>query len=49
LSALASTIYFIGVITENKSRDRGNVKGADLPEAEKALMGDLSPDYRYML
>jgi len=49
LSALASTIYFVGVITENMRRDRGNVKGADLPEGEKALMGDLSPYYRYML
>lgn len=49
LSALANTIYFAGLVVENRKRDRGDVKGVDLPEGEKALMGDLSPDYRYML
>lgn len=49
LSALACTVYLSGLILENKRRDRGEVKGVDLPYEEKAMMGDLSPDYRYML
>jgi len=49
MSAVASTIYFVGLVTENKRRDRETVKRTDLLESEKPSMGDLSPDYRYML
>jgi hypothetical protein len=49
LSAIAGTVYFIGLIVENRRRDKGLVEGYDLPENEKVLMGDLNPDYRYML
>jgi hypothetical protein len=49
LSVLASFIYFFAIIAENRRRDRGEVEGADLPEHEKLLMGDLNPNYRYML
>jgi MFS family permease len=49
LSAVANTVYFSALIAENKKRDRGHVKGLDLPDDEKLLMGDLNPDYRYML
>lgn len=45
LSAFASTVYFVGLIIENKKRDRGVSVG----KGETVMMGDLAPDYRYML
>ena len=49
MSVFASFVYFFGIILENKKRDRGDVRGVDLSEDEKMLLGDLNPDYRYML
>ena len=49
LSALSCGVYFAGVIWENRRRDRGLVRGADLPPEEKEKLGDLNPDYRYLL
>jgi hypothetical protein len=46
---VAGTIYFIGLVVENRRRDKGLVEGYDLSEDEKVLTGDLNPDYRYML
>ena len=48
LSFLANIIYFTGLVLENRRRDNSN-EGATIPESEKRLMGDLNPDYRYML
>jgi len=49
ISALANAVYFIACIMENQQRVKGlsnhNGKTAD----EKTLLGDLHPDYRYML
>jgi hypothetical protein len=49
LSGLTSTIYFVGLVVENRKREHGVVGRVELVEDEKMLMGDLSPDYRYML
>ena len=48
LSALSCAIYAISLIWQNRSRDRQG-KNLGLGESEKVEMGDLSPDYRYML
>jgi hypothetical protein len=48
LSFLANVIYFVGLVLENRRRDYSD-EGATIPEAEKRRMGDLNPDYRYML
>ena len=48
LSFLANVVYFIGLVLENRRRDNSN-EGAMIPEEEKRRMGDLNPDYRYML
>ncbi|KAF9647072.1 MFS general substrate transporter [Thelephora ganbajun] len=48
LSFLANIVYFTGLVLENRRRDNSN-EGASIPESEKQLMGDLNPDYRYML
>ena len=48
LSFLANVIYFVGLVLENRRRDNSN-EGANIPEIEKQRMGDLNPDYRYML
>jgi MFS family permease len=49
LSIIACIVYGIGCWKANKDRDAqvGNEQG--LTEDEKAEMGDLSPDYRYLL
>jgi hypothetical protein len=49
LSLLASVTYGIACWAENKKRNRevGNEQG--LSEDEKTILGDRSPDYRYLL
>lgn len=49
ISALASTIYFIACMMENHRRAKGLSKHIGKNDDEKALLGDLHPDYRYML
>lgn len=49
LSMLSCGVYFLGLVWENRQRDRGQVRGVDLPPEEKEKMGDLNPDYRYLL
>ena len=49
LSVLASLVYLFGIVAENKRRDRGDADSVDMSVDEKGLMGDLNPDYRYML
>ncbi|KAF2759481.1 MFS general substrate transporter [Pseudovirgaria hyperparasitica] len=48
LSALACTIYFVSCWWQNRLKDRSAVDRG-LTEYEKTEMGDLSPDYRYLL
>ena len=48
LSFLANVVYFTGLVLENRRRDNSN-EGATILEDEKQRMGDLNPDYRYML
>lgn len=47
LSAVSCMLYFAACFIQNKSRNKSHV--ADVTEFEKIEMGDLSPDYRYML
>lgn len=49
ISALASTIYFIACMMENHQRAKGLSKHTGKTDDEKILLGDLHPDYRYML
>ncbi|MCJ1467670.1 hypothetical protein MMC07_006295 [Pseudocyphellaria aurata] len=48
LSALSCLVYFVSCFMQNRNRDR-NPPDAHLTEHEKTEMGDLSPDYRYLL
>lgn len=52
LSMAASTAYFVGIVIENRRRNKithnGEV-GTGLSEYEKQELGDLNPEYRYML
>ncbi|OBT51186.1 hypothetical protein VE04_08003 [Pseudogymnoascus sp. 24MN13] len=48
LSAAACCAYAVAVVYENRKRDR-EVGTSTLTEDEKAELGDLSPDYRYLL
>lgn len=47
LSVVASTAYFIGCWLENRARDRKGAAPSSKEEQER--LGDLSPDYRYLL
>lgn len=47
LSILAAIVYFIICSHQNKRRQR--TANAALTEYEKTELGDLSPDYRYLL
>lgn len=48
LSFFPNVMYFTGPVLENRRRDNSN-EDATIPESEKQRMGDLNPDYRYML
>jgi sugar phosphate permease len=48
LSLLSCTAYFIMCAIQNRNRDRA-VTDRSLTEYEKTELGDLSPDYRYLL
>jgi len=49
MSALANTIYFVMCAMENRKRAKGSSERmAGVPD-EKGVLGDLHPDYRYML
>jgi len=49
MSALANTIYFIMCAVENRNRAKGSSEYVGGTPDEKAALGDLHPDYRYML
>ena len=48
-TATCCTIYFFAIISENRKRAKGLSEHAGKSEEEKARLGDLNPDYRYML
>jgi len=48
LSALSCTTYLFACAFQNRQRDRA-VLDRSLTEYEKTELGDMSPDYRYML
>lgn len=48
LSGLACLVYAIGCWSANKHRDRTAAESS-LTEDEKMELGDMSPDYRYLL
>lgn len=48
LSALSCSAYFVMCSMENRRRNK-SVRNVGLTEYEKTEMGDLSPDYRYLL
>ncbi|TCD62573.1 hypothetical protein EIP91_006723 [Steccherinum ochraceum] len=48
VSALASCIYLVGCIWENRRRSRNAPFSDGLSVQEKESMGDLNPDYRYL-
>ena len=49
LSAISCTLYFFALASENRKRIRGLSEHSGKSEVEKARLGDLNPDYRYML
>ena len=49
LCAISSTLYFFALVYENRKRARGQSEYSGKSEEEKAMQGDLNPDYRYML
>ena len=48
-SAICCTLYFLALISENRKRARGLSERSDKSQEEKDKLGDLNPDYRYML
>jgi hypothetical protein len=48
LSALSCLVYFTACWWQNRQRER-SVHDTSLTEYEKTELGDLSPDYRYLL
>lgn len=47
LSAASYILYFVACITQNRHRD--TTRDVGISEYEKTELGDMSPDYRYML
>jgi len=49
LTAIFCTLYLLALISENRKRAKGLSEHSGKSEEEKAMLGDLNPDYRYML
>lgn len=49
LSAVSCAAYFLHVLWENRRRDRAGDQSEHLTVEEKQELGDLNPDYRYLL
>lgn len=47
LSALSCIVYFISIFIQNQNRNRASE--SNLTEFEKTELGDLNPEYRYLL
>ncbi|KAH7125310.1 major facilitator superfamily domain-containing protein [Dendryphion nanum] len=48
LSAFSCAVYFVMCATQNRSRNKA-VRDVGLTEYEKMELGDMNPDYRYLL
>lgn len=48
LSILSCIVYGFGCMTANRTRDKMPTS-LDLTEEQKTELGDMSPDYRYLL
>ena len=48
-TAICCTLYLFALISENRKRANGTSEHSRKSEEEKAKLGDLNPDYRYML
>lgn len=48
-SAIFSTFYFLALTSENRKRAKGLSEHSGKSREEKVGLGDLDPDYRYML
>ena len=48
-SSIFCTVYFFAVVSENRRRAKGLSEHSGKSEEEKSKLGDLNPDYRYML
>ena len=49
LTITSCTLYFFALIAENRKRAKGLSEHSGKSKEEKARLGDLNPDYRYML
>ena len=47
--AACCTLYFFALVAENRKRAEGMSEHSGKSQDEKAMLGDLNPDYRYML
>jgi len=47
--AISCTLYFFALVSENRKRARGQSEHSGKGQEEKARLGDLNPDYHYML
>ena len=48
-TSICCTLYFFTLVSENRKRAQGLSEHSGKSEEEKARLGDLNPDYRYML
>ena len=48
-AAICCTIYFFALISENRKRANGTSEHSGKSAEERAKLGDLNPDYHYML
>ena len=48
-SAIFATLYFFALMSDNRKRAQGLGEHSGKSREEKARLGDLNPDYRYML
>lgn len=48
LSAASAILYALAIVWQNRTRDR-SAKNLGVTEYEKTELGDMAPDYRYLL
>ena len=48
-AVICCTAYLLVLMSENRKRAKGLSEHSGKTEEEKAKLGDLNPDYRYML
>lgn len=48
IAIVSCSVYLAGCMWENRRRDKGSSLESSLSTADKQLLGDLNPDYRYL-